>query len=157
YPVSTDANVVSASVETGYPWQVGERWQLEPQAQVIWSRVQVDNFSDPLGEIEYDDASSVTWRLGARLIGDFDDTRGSHYRPFLRLNVIHTPDGDDRARFDDIAVANARGATAWQFGVGLSAGISESAQLYTTVDYTADLDGGRQRILTGRLGVRWVW
>lgn len=152
-----DADVVSASVEVGYPWRIGARWQLEPQAQLIWSRVQADDFSDLLGDVRYEDASSVTWRAGARLVGDFDDTRGSHYRPFLRLNVIHTPDGDDRAWFDDIAVANARGATAWQLGVGLSAGLSDSAQLYTTVDYTADLDGGRQRILTGRLGVRWAW
>jgi len=154
----TDGKVFTGSVEAGYPWQVGGRWQLEPQAQVIWSAVRIDDFNDVFGPMHYDDVDSFTYRLGVRLVGDFDDSLGSHYRPFLRLNLIHVPDGTDHTVFNgDIAVDGEHGATALQFGVGLSARISHSAQLYTTVDYTTDLDGAKQEVLTGRIGVRWAW
>ncbi|MBB3444563.1 autotransporter outer membrane beta-barrel domain-containing protein [Rhizobium sp. BK379] len=53
----------AASIEGGYPLDLGEGWQLEPQAQLVWQTVSFDDFNDGAADIRYDNLG----RIGARL------------------------------------------------------------------------------------------
>ncbi|MGB3388719.1 MAG: autotransporter outer membrane beta-barrel domain-containing protein, partial [Pseudaminobacter sp.] len=62
-----DGNSIAASVETGVPFRIAEGWTIEPQAQLIWQRIDFDDTSDPFSEIRHEAFDSITGRLGARL------------------------------------------------------------------------------------------
>jgi outer membrane autotransporter protein len=62
-----DGHSLAASVETGVPFVIADGWTIEPQAQLIWQRIDFDDTSDPFSEISHDSFDSLTGRLGARL------------------------------------------------------------------------------------------
>jgi autotransporter family porin len=153
---SDHGHALTGSVEGGYPWRLDERWSIEPQGQLVWQRVNFDGFHDAYSGVDYQDSNALTGRVGARLIGDFDDG-DTHYRPFLRLNLWHDLSGRDSTTFNDVTLSSDRGGTALQFGVGLSMTLRQNMQLYATGDYLTEVDGPKQRELQGRIGFRFVW
>ena len=62
-----DGNSIAASVETGVPFVIADGWTIEPQAQLIWQRIDFDDSSDAFSEISHEAFDSTTGRLGARL------------------------------------------------------------------------------------------
>ncbi|OIS91059.1 autotransporter outer membrane beta-barrel domain-containing protein [Brucella cytisi] len=63
-----NGRALSASIETGYGFDLGNNVVLQPQAQLTWSKVDADSFTDPYGiTIRDQQAESLTGRLGVRL------------------------------------------------------------------------------------------
>ncbi|MFB8344843.1 autotransporter outer membrane beta-barrel domain-containing protein [Brucella cytisi] len=59
---------LSASIETGYGFDLGNNVVLQPQAQLTWSKVDADDFTDSSGIVIRDQqAESLIGRLGVRL------------------------------------------------------------------------------------------
>jgi len=53
------------SLEAGRPYETGGSWTLTPQAQLVWSSVAFDSFTDPFGaHVSLDRAQSLKGRLG---------------------------------------------------------------------------------------------
>jgi outer membrane autotransporter protein len=48
---STNAFGFAASLEGGYPFQIGGGWQLEPQAQLVYQALNINNFNDGFARI----------------------------------------------------------------------------------------------------------
>lgn len=67
----TRGQAFTASLESGYPLALSERWTLEPQAQLIYQHTRVDGFSDAVSEVRIRDDNALTARLGARLQGEY--------------------------------------------------------------------------------------
>ncbi|MFK2871899.1 autotransporter outer membrane beta-barrel domain-containing protein, partial [Dyella lipolytica] len=80
----------TASVETGYPFQLGKGWTIEPQAQLMYQSlvfndvVDKDNLAVKLGDV-----GQATYRLGARLTKSDNAT----FSPYLRADYINTVGG----------------------------------------------------------------
>lgn len=58
----------TASIETGYGFDLGNNVVLQPSAQLTWSKVKADNFTDPYGiTVHGQEAESLIGRVGVRL------------------------------------------------------------------------------------------
>lgn len=65
---SYKGRATSASIETGYGFDLGNNVVLQPQAQLTWSKVTADNFTDSTGvAVRGQEAESLRGRLGIRL------------------------------------------------------------------------------------------
>lgn len=154
----TEGTGLALSLEGGYPLQAGGRVVIEPQAQVIWQRLSFDDASDLISTVAFEDSEATTLRLGARIYGAFEAGR-TQLMPYAKLNLWRDLSGSDGLVFAGAdAVATERGATALEFGAGLTARVSASLSLFAEADYTHGLDDDRERrSLEANLGVRWRW
>ena len=94
-----DGNVFAASLEGGYPFALGSGWTLEPQAQVIWQYIDLDDTSDPFTSIDYDAFDAFTGRIGARLEANLQFGT-MPLQPFLDVNLWHNFSATDTIVFN---------------------------------------------------------
>ncbi|MCS2158122.1 autotransporter-associated beta strand repeat-containing protein [Scandinavium sp. H11S7] len=144
-----NGNTVTASVEVGKPWQLGDsNWAFEPQAQLVW---QWSNFDDVTlndgvdTHVSTDADSAVIGRLGARLTADYDTNMGK-VKPYVRVNFWkELTDGDDAVTYSN--GANSHGKTtlkanqqfsATEAAVGATWTVTNDVQAYTEVGKTWD-------------------
>ncbi len=52
--IDVDGHGVTASLEGGYPIALSESWTLEPQAQLIWQSLSLDDQADRYSSISFD-------------------------------------------------------------------------------------------------------
>ncbi len=150
----------TASAEIGRPlhWREGSRWALEPQLQLIWQHVSLDDQADRFASIGFDSDSALTGRIGLRLSADFPTDSGL-WQPYLKLNYWHGSSGEDRLRFDQDLIVTEQGYNAVEFGGGVVAVLNAHTSLFLTADYTADTGerGQDRETLEGNLGLRIDW
>jgi fibronectin-binding autotransporter adhesin len=147
-----NGNTVTASVEVGKPWQLGDsNWAFEPQAQLVW---QWSNFDDVTlndgadTHVNTDADSAVIGRLGARLTADYD-TKIGKVKPYVRVNYWQElSGGDDSVTYSN--GANSHGKTtlsasqkysATEAAVGATWTVTNDVQAYTEVGRTWDNGG----------------
>lgn len=172
--VSTDGTGLALSLEGGYPFVVAEdeeawhpedgRWRLEPQAQVIFQRLSLDDMHDPAGDVRFSDTDSLVARIGARLDrtgvrkNDEDQLRTSD--AWLRANIWHEFKGKPRTEFATASGAvpfvASLGGTWYEIGLGGTRQVSDTGYLYADIDYSFSADG-RDTAWNGKIGMRWHW
>jgi autotransporter family porin len=153
--VEIDGEGLTASLEGGRPMTVGDGWILEPQAQLIWRDLTLDDQTDMFAAIGFDAEDGLTGRLGARLRRD--PARAGRLQPYLKVDLWRDFDADQRVAFDgDVVTTNLKG-TSLEVGGGVTAALTRAISLHAVVDYTVQVEGERQRILEGVVGltVRW--
>ncbi|MDX6018795.1 autotransporter-associated beta strand repeat-containing protein [Scandinavium sp. V105_16] len=147
-----DGNSVTASVEVGKPWQLGDsNWAFEPQAQLVWQWSDFDDVTLNDGantHVGIDADSAVIGRLGARLTADYD-THVGKVKPYVRVNYWQElTDGDDAVTYRNSA--NSHGKTtlnasqkysATEAAVGATWTVTNDVQAYTEVGRTWDNGG----------------
>lgn len=158
--IELDGDGLTASLEIGAPvrWREGSRWSLEPQAQIIWQRTDLDDQRDRFARVAFDMDSALTGRVGLRLAADFPTAHGL-WQPYLKLNYWHSFEGRDVMRMDTDAVVTRQMANAVEFGGGVVAKFSDRFSLYFTADYTSDTgdEGLDRETVEGNLGMRLSW
>ncbi|MCT4706430.1 autotransporter-associated beta strand repeat-containing protein [Enterobacteriaceae bacterium H16N7] len=147
-----DGNTVTASIEVGRPWQLGDsHWAFEPQAQLVWQWSDFDDvtLNDPAKtRVAVDADSAVIGRIGARLTADYDTQYGK-VKPYLRVNYWHElTDGQDEVTYRN--TANNDGKTtlkanqqfsATEAAVGTTWTVTNDVQAYTELGKTWDNSG----------------
>lgn len=156
--VATDegGTALTGSLEAGYPIPVGAKWAIEPQAQIIWQPVWLDDVRDPYSRISYADSDGVTGRLGARLTGAFKAGE-TQLVPYLKANLWHAFNGTDTARFETTPIVLEREATALEIGGGIAAQLTNFVSIYGAASYTTEIDDFRQEGISGNVGLRLTW
>jgi type V secretory pathway adhesin AidA len=154
--VDVDGTGLTLSLEGGYPIVLTPGWTLEPQAQVIWNHLSLDDAADRFSTIDFDTDDATTGRLGARLQGNFQTAMGV-LQPYLNANLWRQFDGDDSVSFDSDEIVTERGGTAIEVGGGIVAQITDSIGLYATANYTTNLGGDDLRIIEGNAGINVRW
>lgn len=154
--LNIDGHAWTASLESGYPIALSERWTLEPQAQLIAQKVSLDSASDSVSRISHDAQVELTGRLGVRLEGAFTGSSGRLLQPYAQLNLWHGDGGRDTLTFDDVdKIKTDYRYTSAQLEGGVVAQVSEALSLHGGVQYTANLDSRQQEASGVNLGVRW--
>ncbi|AOY02335.1 autotransporter outer membrane beta-barrel domain-containing protein [Jeongeupia sp. USM3] len=154
---STRGRMVTGSIEAGLPVGGGEGWAVEPQAQLIWQYLSLNDLNDGISTVGFNDGNTFVGRVGARVHGRFD-ARGAQWQPYLRLNVLRTFGSDDTAAFSGgTDIETQVGQTTGQLGAGVVAKLGASASAFVSVSWLANLGGEHQRQLAGNAGVRWAW
>ncbi|KDC24502.1 outer membrane autotransporter barrel domain protein [Bordetella bronchiseptica F4563] len=133
---------VTASVEAGYPVPIGEKWHIEPQAQLVYQRLTVSNGEDDVSSVSYRTPDSVTARLGARLSGQYAYNT-TQLRPFMEVSLLRDFAGTDTVTFSGIDRIDSRyQATAVDLKAGLVAQVRKDVGLWGQVGYGKSIGGG---------------
>ncbi|MDM0029655.1 autotransporter domain-containing protein, partial [Variovorax saccharolyticus] len=155
--VKPNGSAVTASAEGGIPIAISDSLTLEPQAQLIWQRLSIDDANDFVSSVRFDSGNSFMTRLGLRLQGRFDNA-GIRWQPYVRLSVLRASGSDDTVTFAGVTdIGTLVGQTSAQLGAGIVAKLNATTSAYVTANWVTNLDGVRQRVLTGNAGVRWTW
>ena len=156
--MSTRGTGLTASLEGGYPIHLSQRWQLEPQAQIIYQTVSVKDSRDVYSTIGWNESDAVTGRFGGRLQYSAQDG-AALWQPYAKVNLWHSFNGTDWASFGASPAIESRfGNTSVELGGGITARITRTASLYGHVDHRWSVDGRERRTATqGAIGVRFNW
>lgn len=154
--IDIDGTGVTASLEGGYPIALAQGWTLEPQAQLVWQQLSLDDTTDRFSSVSFDTDGSVTGRLGARLQGE-TVFNGTALQPYLKANIWHDFGGTGHVNFDTTDISTEGRSTSFEFGGGLVAKITDKVSIFATGDYTSNLGGEKRRILEGNLGFSVKW
>ena len=153
----------TASLEGGYPYKLHDGWSLEPQAQVIYQTLDMDDSHDTAATVRFHDADSLTARLGARLSNTWARGEGRAFKQvtgWLVANVWHEFNADARTSFsstDGFVPFHSDLTGSWgELEGGMSAQLSDRASLYGTLSYQKGFDRG-VRAFAGNIGVRLNW
>lgn len=98
-----DSQGVSASLESGYTWQIGEFYTrqqnlntiyIQPKAQVTWMGVKADDHTESNGTpITSDGGENIQTRLGTRVFlkghSRLDNGKNREFEPFVEANWLH--------------------------------------------------------------------
>jgi subtilase-type serine protease len=96
-----EGNNYTAAVDTGYNFQLGRGWGIEPNLRLSWARVDVDGFSESTGggaglKIHSITQDSLQSELGVQVSKIFRSGREAVWMPELRVGWVHEYLDDDR-------------------------------------------------------------
>ncbi|MNV15305.1 Antigen 43 precursor [compost metagenome] len=159
-----DGNSLAASVEIGKPYQLGEsRWQLEPQAQLIWQHSNFDDISvkgDTKTQAQIDAGDSVTARIGTRLVGHYQ-TRQGEVTPYVRVNLWQGMGGSDDTRFSNKTATTSLSAgqrySSTEAAAGATWSVKPTLQFYGEVGREWSNKGQQSEVskdVTGSIGFK---
>lgn len=146
---TVNGHAYSVSGSTGYNFQLGGGWFIEPSAGIIWSRFTIDPipfagnpvFGVPAGNLFVNDIDTLLGRAGVR-IGFSQQYGGFIYSPFAALSVWHEFADNSQLRAVTLAGPtifnlNAdRVGTYGQYGLGISGSTLDSQWVgYVRGDY----------------------
>ncbi|MGO4677881.1 autotransporter outer membrane beta-barrel domain-containing protein [Bosea sp. 2YAB26] len=154
--MSADGTGLTASLEAGYPIQIGAGLSLEPQAQLIWQSVSFGTERDRFSAVRFSPDDALTGRIGARLTGDWT-MGGMTLKPYLLANLWRTFSGSDTATFNVTPITTGFGYSSLEFGGGVAAQVMSNVGVYAAASYTSNLGGDHRRGIKGNLGLRVTW
>ncbi len=96
--IDIDGTGWAASLEAGYPIALSTRWTLEPQAQIVWQDISLDDRADMFSAIDFAGGDSFTGRLGLRLQGEYG-SGAARFQPYLHASLWHGLSGHSTTRF----------------------------------------------------------
>ncbi|MEO7067928.1 MAG: autotransporter outer membrane beta-barrel domain-containing protein, partial [Rhodanobacter sp.] len=152
----------TASAETGYNMAMSGRMRLEPEAQITYQQVNIDNSTDTGGlHVQYGNIAQMVVRVGARLAWTLGDTRtAKHWTPYLKGNIYNSFGGRPRltASSDALNVSDnfSSGSfgSIWELGAGATGTLARNMSLYGDVDYRGELGSSGMSGWTGNIGLR---
>ncbi|SHM53913.1 Type V secretory pathway, adhesin AidA [Pseudomonas asturiensis] len=153
----TEGQVLSLSVEAGYPIPVNDNWVAEPQVQVIHQRVDLNDQHDGISSLEFDNQPRNTGRLGVRFKGHYEPA-GVPIEPYLTADVWRTADGHDTVIYEGTdRIRTEHDSKTASLGAGMVARPTNELGVYLSVDYARDLDDHAMQETGVSLGLRLNW
>ena len=150
-------HAATASLESGWSLALGSGMRIEPQAQVVWQHQALGRLDDGISRVTFRGGQAVTGRLGVRMAGSWSGG-GTTWQPYVRLHVLRTTGANDTTTFGGLTpIATSTGQTLGQADAGVALTFASGGSVYASVSYTENLAGERQRIVAGRVGLRWSW
>lgn len=147
---------ITASVESGLPLAISDSWSFEPQAQLIWQHLSLDDRTDRFSSIGFDTGSAVTGRIGVRLQGEYAIGAGK-VSPYLKANLWHTFDSSDTVKFGDTPIETVIGDTSIELGGGVTYEITDKLSALVTASYAFDAGGNGSNSISGNVGMQVKW
>ncbi|WP_157019364.1 autotransporter family protein [Mesorhizobium xinjiangense] len=165
----TDGTGLAASLEAGYPFDLGGGWIVEPQAQLIYQNIQFDDINDGAAIVRFDDVDSLVGRVGARTAKtwslDAEDQGNGGSSPRLltgwgQVNLWQEFLGEATTEFSSasgfIPFSQDLEETWIEAGFGASLQLSVATTLYGSINYDTTFDGDAWGV-DGKVGLRVNW
>jgi outer membrane autotransporter protein len=158
----TKGNGWLASLEMGQAFALGRNWYIEPQAQIIYRKLSIDDTALSLATVKNQTDGDWTLRLGARIKGSFTTSAGV-LQSYGRVNVYKASNATDVASFaapggtTDIKAKG--GYTATEMAAGASLQITPRTNLYGELGKLW-ANGGDSLVKSGvqaSIGVKVQW
>lgn len=144
------------SLEGGYPMLMNNGWTIEPQAQLIWQQIDLDDQDDGYARVDYSRFDAWTARIGLRAETD-TNVGDTPVQPFVSADMWHTFGSDYTVRFNDLPVDVGLDQNLLEVSGGISAQISASFSGYGSLSLLTSADGRDNSGYAANLGFRWEW
>ncbi|MCW2271909.1 autotransporter outer membrane beta-barrel domain-containing protein [Pseudomonas sp. JUb96] len=161
--LKTRARGVTASLEAGYPFHAEKDKDLhvEPQAQVIVSKIKVDDTHDEASDVRFDDVDSLTGRMGVRIDKDWfrEDDKGKIHRTnaWVRPSVWHEFKGKAKTEFSSadgyIPFGTDMSGTWGELNMGVDYQVNERTTVTGSLGYQKAF-GEDSRSYEGMIGIK---
>lgn len=149
-------NALLTSIEAGYAFPIGGGWALQPQGQIIWQRVDLDDTRDPFSSIGYESFDAWIGRLGLRLESK-SQFNGMAVQSFVDANLWQNFASSYSVVFNDRGIATATEGTVLELGAGISAQLTQNVSGYVSLKFATGLDGPENESYGGTAGLRIRW
>ncbi|MGO4676074.1 autotransporter outer membrane beta-barrel domain-containing protein [Bosea sp. 2YAB26] len=166
FVLNRDTFGFAASLEGGYPLQLGNGFILEPQAQLVYQTVAGGSALDTAALVRFSDAESLAGRIGARLAKSWtleEATPGARPRlmtAWLKASLWNEFLGNPKTSFSSatgfIPFRSDLGGAWAELKAGIDAQLTRNTALYATAGYSIGFDG-RSHAYDGRLGIKVSW
>ncbi len=159
---STKGSGWMASLEMAQPLALSSHWQIEPQAQIIYRQLSIDDTALSHATVKSQADDDWTVRLGARIKGNFATSSGV-LQPYGRIHVYKASHTTDIASFaapgGTTAIHAKGGYTATEMAAGASLRINPRTSFYAELGKLW-ANGGDSRVKSGvqaSIGVKAQW
>ncbi len=159
----TRGHGITASLEAGYPMLVNADKEIyvEPQAQIIVSKIKLQDTHDSAADVRFDDVNSVTGRLGVRVARDWfnTDDKGDIHRTngWIRPSVWHEFKGQPKTEFSSaegyVPFTTDMGGTWGEINVGVDYELNARTSLTGSLGYQKAFNGD-SRSYEGMFGIK---
>ncbi len=154
----------AGSVEGGYPFAAGGDWIIEPQAQLIYSWLDLDDTSDLGAVVQFDDTESLVGRLSGKFARAWAHDERLEQKlqttAWLRLSAWYEFTGDPVTGFSSqagIIPFHADMGGGWgEVELGATREIDKNFFFYGNVGYSRGFDDDRSA-WEGKIGLRGNW
>jgi outer membrane autotransporter protein len=147
------------SAETGKSFTVyGNNWFVEPQVQLAYQYLSLDNFNDGIRQIDQHNPSALRGRVGMRF--GYNGTTTDNLPPssfYGIANIWHdfvNPKSVDIGR-DTLKEEYAK--TWGEVGVGIQLPITRQSDFYSDVRYEKNFGSVKRKGFKGTLGYKYTW
>lgn len=163
---SIDGVGIAASLEGGYPLDLGDGWQLEPQVQAVWQTIHMDDFNDAAADVRYNDLNSLAGRVGARISRTWESETATGAQSarlttvWGRVNIWH-----EFTAKAEMEISSAAGYVpflsdldeTWvEIGIGGTKQVSERTSIFGNLAFSTSMDGDNYA-WNGKVGLRVNW
>ncbi|XUK75884.1 autotransporter outer membrane beta-barrel domain-containing protein [Erwinia rhapontici] len=137
---------VSASLEGGYTWKLGQfsgsqgslnEWFIQPQAQVVWMGVKANNVQEANGtKVKGEGDGNLLTRLGVKTYlkghSAIDNNKQREFQPFLQVNWLHNT-RNFATKMDDVRVSQNGATNLAEVKVGLEGKVNPRLNLWGNI------------------------
>ncbi|PXV56935.1 outer membrane autotransporter barrel domain-containing protein [Dyella jiangningensis] len=151
------------SLEGGRAFALNEHWSLEPQGQLIYQRVSLDDVADAYARVTYNGSNALYGRLGLRLLRQWNMGNTYPITAWMRVNAWDAMGPSPKTTFiapDGLGAypfSTSLGGRWAQAQLGVAGQISTAISLFASVDYNHVIGVGNGHGIGGRVGVRASW
>jgi outer membrane autotransporter protein len=147
------------SAETGKSFTVyGNNWFVEPQAQLVYQYLSLDDFNDKIRHIDQHNPSALRGRVGMRFGYNGATTDNLPPSSFYGIaNIWHdfvNPKSVDIGR-DTLKEEYAK--TWGEVGVGIQLPITRQSDFYSDVRYEKNFGSAKRKGFKGTIGYKYTW
>lgn len=151
-----DTQGAALGIEGGHRFALAERFYVEPQVEVIWSKVFSETFDAGNNvTVKQNGAESFVARAGAAFGMTFPDNKGAAY---VRASYAYDFDGETAADFygaQHVRYDNDLGGGWYELGIGANVNVTDATHLYVDFEYE---DGGEiDTPYRWNVGIRHTW
>ena len=157
--LKTGGSGFAASIEGGRAVQTGGV-TIEPQAQLMWQTVSLDDLTDVAAEIRFEDMNSLAGRVGARVAKTWGEGKDGDVTLWGGTSLWYEFLGDTKAAFSSAAgfvpLRADLGGEWVEFSGGVAADLTGGLSAHANIRYETDF-AGRQKSygLQAGLTLRW--
>ena len=161
YNLDTRGFGFATSLEGGYPFRLNDEWVIEPQAQLVFQNVNLNDANDGAAKIRFNDVDSLRGRVGVRLARTVELDPGPDGKrvatTWLRASLVNefltNPTTEFSSQNGYVPFrADMKGASV-QLNLGADVGVKRNVSMYGSVGSEISLRGDGQNF-NGKLGVK---
>ncbi|NML34303.1 autotransporter outer membrane beta-barrel domain-containing protein [Paraburkholderia antibiotica] len=159
-PASQNGFGIALSQEVGKPFLIGSSSvAIEPQAQLMYQYLKLNGFTDNVSDISGTTMNALRGRAGVRIFrANLENaTHTGAATPYFTADVLHDFLAPGQTVVGGTSFNSGLGRTWYELGVGVTAGLGKSGELYANVKYARNLGGEYRRGFFGNAGYRYSW
>jgi outer membrane autotransporter protein len=156
-----DGTGLLGSWEIGYGHPYSEHWSIQPQAQIVAQRNDIDDIAIPNATVDYSNKTSLAGRLGLRLVGDYTSASARQWKPYVRANYWRGFDGKQNTAFQNQAgstlIQTQTGFDSIEVGAGFTVSMTRNVNLYAEADHVFGIGKASRELskgIAGNVGIR---